>query len=643
MILLDVSAVRKYYGSEPVLDGIAFQLRRGQRVGLVGANGAGKTTLLEIVASDLDADAGEVSLHRTATLGYLRQHPILEPGRTLRQEAAEALAGQMQRVEEAEQLAAAISQATDADEHDRLAARYDQLHHELLQDDGYHLEHRIERILQGLGFEPERFDQPVEQLSGGQVNRLMLGKLLLAEPDVMLLDEPSNHLDLESTAWLEKHLAAYTGALIVVSHDRYFLDKVTTHTYELFDGTIDVYPGNFSAYWRQKAERIKVEQRTFDSQQAEIAKLEDFVRRNHVGQKHAQAEDRKKRLEKIERVNRPRKIVAPAMRFPEADRAGDIVLRATGVSKSYDEKLFSDLTFEIARGERWAILGPNGSGKTTLLKCLLEQDSPDEGHIARGHRVSVGYCDQQLSVLPQEVELVEAIRRQDESTTIGQRRDLLARFGLAGDMVFQKVSSLSGGERSRAALARIALENANLLVLDEPTNHLDLWARDALEQALHRFDGTVLFVSHDRYFINQVADHLLVFEPGGVRIVDGNYDTYIELAQSRAPATDSVSSSRAARSEGAKSAGQTATKPTAEKAASSKPRRKRKFAYRKVEDLEREIFERETRVEELHDALIQPEVQRDGARVRQVQADIESEQAALAQLYEHWEEANELN
>lgn len=640
MILLDVSQVRKYFSAQPILDGVTFQLRRGQRVGLVGANGAGKTTLLEILASNSETDGGEVSLHRSAELGYLKQHPTLEPGRTLRQEAEDALSHHMQRVAEAEKMATAMSTVSDEAERKRLADRYDQLHQELLRDDAYHLDHRVERILLGLGFDPDRFDQPVDQLSGGQVNRLMLGKLLLAEPDVMLLDEPSNHLDLQSTAWLEKHLAAYTGALIVVSHDRYFLDKVTTHTYELIDGTIDVYPGNFSAYWKQKAERIKVEQRAYDSQQEEIAKLEDFYRRNHVGLKHAQAEDRKKRLEKIERISPPRKITAPAMHFPPADRTGDIVLRADKLRKAYDEVLFEDLTFEIARGERWAILGPNGSGKTTLVKCMLEMEAVDAGVAMLGHRVSVGYCDQQLSILPQDVELVEAIRRQDESTTIGQRRDLLARFGLTGDMVFQQVSSLSGGERSRAALARIALENANLLVLDEPTNHLDLWARDSLEQAIRRFDGTVLFVSHDRYFINQVADHLIVFEPGRVRIINGNYDTYVDQFQataSSAPPTSATGSTKSPRPSAPRS------NSNSNKGATSKPRRKRKFPYRKVDELEAEIFERESHIEGMQEALIQPETQRDGDRVRQLQADIETQQSALALLYEHWEEANELN
>jgi len=643
MILLDVRDIRKFYGAQPVLDGISFQLRGGQRVGLVGTNGAGKTTLFEILTSGVEPDAGQVTLHRSATFGYLKQHPTIEPGRTLRQEAHSALARLSQRVDEAEQLASAISQASDENERRRLANRYDQLHQQLQRDDGYHIDYRVDRVLHGLGFESEGFDQPVDQLSGGQVNRLMLGKLLLSEPDVMLLDEPSNHLDLESTAWLEKHLAAYKGALIVVSHDRYFLDKVTNRTFELFDGTIETYTGNFSAYWRQKAERVKIEQREFDNQQREIAKLEDFVRRNHVGQKHAQAEDRKRRLEKIERVARPRKITAPAMRFPEAQRSGDIVLRATKLCKSYDKELFGDLTFEIARGERWAILGPNGSGKTTLLKCLLELESPDAGNVARGHRVTVGYCDQQLTVLPQEAELLEAIRRSDHATTIAQRRDLLARFGLTGDMVFQAVSSLSGGERSRAALARIALENANLLVLDEPTNHLDLWARDALEQAIARFDGTVLLVSHDRYFINRVADYLIVFEPEGVRTVQGNYDTYVERTLDKTTAGQQTGGARSGGQETDGSPHRSTFKAAPKKENTGKPRRKRKFAYRKVDDLETEIHRRETRVQELHEELIQPEVQRDGDRVRQTQADLAAEQTALAQLYEHWEEASELN
>ena len=329
-----------------------------------------------------------------------------------------------------------------------------------------------------------RLDQPVASLSGGEQNRLMLAKLLLAEPNLMILDEPSNHLDIDATEWLEEFLLESSAAMIVVSHDRYFLDRVTNRTLELFHGTVDGYTGNFSAYWQQKAERLLVERRTYEKQQIEIEKTKDFIRRNAYGQKHAQAEDRRKKLERIEPVAPPREIAAPAMRFPPAQRSGDIVVRAEGVAKAYDRPLFRDVSLDIARGQRWALLGPNGCGKTTLLRCLLGLMPPDEGEISLGQGVTVGYFDQQLAELDDELAVVDAIRPKHKQMNQQQRRNLLAGFGLTGERALQKVGSLSGGERCRAALARLAAAEANFLVLDEPTNHLDLWARDALETAL---------------------------------------------------------------------------------------------------------------------------------------------------------------
>ncbi len=383
-------------------------------------------------------------------------------------------------------MAADISAADDPGEQKRLAARYDHLQHELHRQDAYNIDHRIERVLDGLRFRRESFDQPVASLSGGEQNRLLLAKLLLAEPNVMILDEPSNHLDLEATEWLENFLLESSASMIVVSHDRYFLDKVTNRTLELFHSTVEGYAGNFSAYWRQKAERLLVQRRTYEKQQTEIEKAKEFIRRNAYGQKHAQAEDRRKKLERIEPVAPPREIVAPAFRFPEADRSGDIVVRAESVAKAYDRPLFRDLSFDILRGQRWALLGPNGCGKTTLLQCLLGLTTPDAGQVHLGHGVSVGYFDQQLAAVDDQLEAADAVRPKHRQTNQQQRRDLLARFGLRGDRALQTVSSLSGGERCRVALARLAASHANFLVLDEPTNHLDLWARDALEKALTR-------------------------------------------------------------------------------------------------------------------------------------------------------------
>ena len=632
MILLDVVDLRKHYGPEPVLDGVTLQVRPGERIGLIGPNGCGKTTLLRILAGHDEPDAGRFQRHPAVHMGYLEQQPHFAPDQTLRSEARAALAGLMSLEEEAISVAAEMAETTDPAEHDRLAARYDHLQHELHRLDAYNLDHKIDRVLDGLGFARHAHDQPVGLLSGGEQNRLMLAKLLLAEPNLMLLDEPSNHLDIGATEWLEQFLVESSAAVVVVSHDRYFLDKVTNRTFELFRGTVESYTGNFSAYWQQKAERVLVQRRTYEKQQTEIAKTEEFIRRNAYGQKHAQAEDRRKKLERIERVEPPREIVGPPMGFPPAARSGDIVVRTTGLAKSFDRPLFENVDLQVTRGERWAILGPNGSGKTTLLKCLLGEVEPDAGASRIGQGVAIGYFDQQLTGLDDDVPVMDAIRPPKKDFVEQQRRDIVARFGLKGDTALRPVGLLSGGERCRAALARLAASDANFLVLDEPTNHLDLWARDSLEKALAAFDGTVLFVSHDRYFVNQVADHLIFVAPDRVQIVAGNYDTY-RMLKARGDQPDEATAEADAPVKSPAASRDGATK-------SAKP--KRRFPYRKLEDIEREVFDRETQLKTMQGLLADGETHRDGARVKQLMADIAAEQATLATLYEHWEEAAEL-
>jgi ATP-binding cassette subfamily F protein 3 len=635
-VLLTVSDIVKHYGPDPVLDGVSFDLREGERVSLVGPNGAGKTTLLKILTGKEEPDSGRIDLATGTSLAFLQQHPEFEQERTLWDEARSALDHLLAIAHEAEELGHAIAQSTSDSERDRLGKRFDLLQHELHTRDVFQIDRRIEQVLTGLGFAEASWHKPVTQLSGGQQNRLLLAKLLLEDPDIMLLDEPSNHLDIDATTWLEDFLLKCGRAVIVVSHDRYFLDRVTERTLELYHGTVDSYPGNFTKYKHLKAERLEVQRRTYEKQQIEIAKMEEFVRRNFAGQKSAQAEDRRKKLERIEHVDQPREIAAPPMSFPPASRTGDIVLRVEKLAKSYDRPLFKDLTFDILRGEKWGILGPNGTGKTTLLKCLIGAVQADAGKVTLGSGVKFGYFDQMLSQFPPETEAVEAVRPDHKEFVLQQRRDLLARFGVTGDMVFQQVGSLSGGERNRVALAWLSSLDANFLILDEPTNHLDLWARDSLERALRAFDGSVLFVSHDRYFLNQVADKLLIVEPHRFRIIDGNYDVYLHLLRQGLAAE-------------ARGLNVEQARPT-EKAASSQrevskteTRRKRKFPYRKAAEIEREIHERESRVVELHELMASPEVLRDGNRIKSLAAELSEQQTALPRLYEHWEEAAELN
>jgi ATP-binding cassette, subfamily F, member 3 len=657
MVLLSVRGLQKYYASEPVLSSVTFDLRAGERVSLVGPNGAGKTTLMRILVGDEEPDAGDVDLPAGTTIGYLEQQPQFDPQKTVWQEAQDAFADALAMIREVEALAEKIAQVESPEDHNRLGKRFDLLQREIERRQAYELDHRIERVLSGLGFPKEVFAKPIVQLSGGQQNRLLLARLLLQQPDVMLLDEPSNHLDIEATEWLENFLIESNQALLLVSHDRYLLDRVATRTMELLHGEVDSFSGNYSAYRVQKGERLEVQRRTFEKQQAEIAKMEDFVRRNSYGQKHAQAEDRRKKLERIERVPLPREIATPPMGFPPPSRTGDIVLRVEGLTKSFtDQPLLRNISLDILRGEKWGILGPNGAGKTTFLRCVLGAVEPDEGRVVLGAGVRVGYFDQLLACLDPNAAVLDAIRPSHKDFVEQQRRDLLAKFGVTGDQVFQSVSSLSGGERNRTALAQLAASDANVLILDEPTNHLDLWARDALEKSLREFEGTVVFVSHDRYFVNQVADHLLVLDPDRAWVIEGDYDAYRNARATAMQASDRSSSSpnspasagrasssrpeKSSKKENASSEAASGGKGKNQRAAKSRP--KRRFPYRKVADLEAEIATCEANIDQLHQQLADPDILRDGDAVKLRMAELKSSEDQLAQLYEHWEEATEL-
>lgn len=641
MIQLTVDNIVKYFSEEAVLDGVSFELSKGDHVALVGPNGAGKSTLVNIITGVLEPDSGRVDLHPSIRVGVLEQQPEYVAGKTVWDEAATALEELATLTEQAQRVAEEMAQAM-GQEQEALAERYDRLQEKLFQQDAYNLDYRIERILSGLGFVDSEFEKTVDQLSGGQKNRLALAKLLLAEPDLMILDEPSNHLDVDATQWLEKFLAASTATILLVSHDRFLIDQVSHKTIELHQGTIEIYKGNYSAYMRQKDERNAVLRRTYEKQQDEIARLEEFVRRHIGSQKTTQAEDRRKKLQRMELVNPPREIIAPAMGFPKPERSGDIVIRAEHVSKAYDFPLFQDLTFDVLRGQKWGILGPNGTGKSTLMKILNGEVEADEGEIHIGAKVKSAYFDQHLTCVDSDKEVVEAIRPDHKEFVERERRDVLARFGITKEMVFKKVSQLSGGERNRTALAWLSTRDANLLYLDEPTNHLDLWARDSLEKTLNDYEGTVVIVSHDRYFLDQVCDMLLVVEPKRFRVIDGNYSTYQTLidsglAQEARVGKESKTNTAAVDDVPAE------PKAKRAKGANSKPRRKRKFPYRKVAELESEIAAIENRIEAIYSEMGLEATLRDGDLIKNLNAELESLQNSLEPLYEHLEEAIEMN
>ncbi|MCI0463814.1 MAG: ABC-F family ATP-binding cassette domain-containing protein, partial [Gemmataceae bacterium] len=451
----------------------------------------------------------------------------------------------------------------------------------------------------------------------------------------MLLDEPSNHLDIDGTRWLEDYLVKQPEAMLIVSHDRYFLDRVVTRVFELNAGRLTSYPGNYKAYWKLRQLRYEQELKTWESQQEYINKQEEYIRRVHYGQLHKQAQSRRKALDRLERVDRPTMVESPRMHFGAVRRSGDVVLSGRDLDKSYDRPLFRGLSFDLKRGGRLGIMGPNGSGKTTLLRVLMGEEEPDSGKVERGHLVEFGYLDQHLSVVADDKPVIRAVwPGEDPDANEQAMRDLLGRFGLVGDQVYQLVGDLSGGERSRTALARLVAQGANVLVLDEPTNHLDLWACDALEQALQDFEGTVIVVSHDRYFLNRVVDLLIVLgDDGTVRVIHGNYDTYERMRAVQAEAQKEANARKQPAVE----------KPAAASGPPAKPKRKRRFPYRKVEDLEADIAEQEAGLRELERQLASPDLYRDGERVKETTRAFQEAKVRLQQLYEHWEEAVELN
>jgi ATP-binding cassette, subfamily F, member 3 len=638
MLLMSCSNLARGFDEGPLFEHIGFELRSGERVGLVGPNGAGKTTLLRILAGQDQPDEGTVRLHAGARSALLQQQPTFQMGRTLFDEASSALEELVAAHDDMVCTAEALARSTDEAEHKSLAARYDRLNELLRYHDAYNVDHRVECVLDGLGFQASDYGRRVETFSGGQQGRLMLAKLLLAAPDVMLLDEPSNHLDIQGTEWLEEYLREQHEAMLIVSHDRFFLDKVASKIFELHAGRLTDYPGNYSTYTRLRQEQFEQQLREWESQREYISKQEEYIRRVHYGQLHKQAQSRQKALDKLERIERPTRVEGPRMHFREVERAGDVVLEVEDLAKSFDRPLFCGLSFSLPRGRRLGILGPNGSGKTTLLRILLGQEAADRGTVKQGQLVQFGYFDQHLKLLSDDLPVIRAVWPQDDPEVTEQRmRDLLGRFGLTGDQVYQRAGDLSGGERSRAALARLVASQVNVLVLDEPTNHLDLWACDALEQALREFDGTAIVVSHDRYLLNAVADQLIVLEGDGrCRVIHGNYDTY-ELMNARQ--SEPVSGGR-----GASDMPTTSTSSNRiERDATATPKRRRRFPYRKVADIEADIAAREAHLRELEQLLANPDLYRDGERVKATTRDFDETKAHLQQLYEHWEEAVELN
>ncbi len=517
------------FGGQRVLTGTSLHLDRGERLGLIGPNGAGKTTLLRVVTDEQELDNGQVRLARGATMGVLRQDPTFTPGHSVRDEAELAF-------EELHALAAELRQlehemADAAGDLDAVMKQYEEAQHRFDLAGGHDWRHKLDAALEGVGLGPAHWTTAVEKLSGGQRSRLALAKLLVGEPDVLLLDEPTNHLDLAAVEWLENYLTRYVGAVLIVSHDRYLLDRLATRIARLDRGQIRSYPGNYSAYLKQRETEELAQTRQHEKDQAAVAKEREYIRRFKAGQRARQAKGRETRLERrladgemTDAVKRD-----GSVHLNLGGQAGHgLVVAADKLSKRYgNQVLWEKAFFDILAGERVGVVGPNGGGKTTLLKVLLDHEKPDAGRVRWGPGLNVGYYDQRLDDFsPENAVLYEALRLAPEGTKPQQARDLLAALLLRGGAVEKPMSALSGGERARVMLTRLLLSKPDVLVMDEPTNHLDIPSREALEDALSGFGGTLICVSHDRYFLQKTTERLLAIEPPTVTDFRGGYDAW---------------------------------------------------------------------------------------------------------------------
>ena len=629
MIILAVQDIQKSFGTHEVLKSVSFTLQEQERMGLVGVNGSGKSTLMKIIAGIETADSGTVSIQKGLRIGYLAQQGEFREGETVR-ETLESVFEPLVRMEaemrDLEQKMA--EQGDDPEALRRLGGRYDALMHEFERRNGYGWRSQVSGVLKGLDLR-DHADMPVNRLSGGERTRLCLGRMLLSEPDLLLLDEPTNHLDLKSIAWLEEYLQGYRGAVLVISHDRYFMDHVCGRMAELLMGNLETYTGNYTQYLEKRTEVYEIRMKAWELQQKEIARQEAVIamyRRFNREKSIRLAESREKRLEKIERLERPQEEGSVHFRFETRRRTGDDVLQTDRLKKSYgDRVLFSDLDIHVKAGDRIALIGDNGTGKSTLLKCLTGEEKPDAGVIRWGTGVDIGYYDQHQAGLHENKTVLDEVWDRFPRMEQYEVRGALGMFLFTGDDVFAPVSTLSGGEKGRVALTELMLRKDNVLLLDEPTNHLDMDSREVLENALADFPGTIIAVSHDRYFINRFAEKVCVLENGALKEYLGNYDSYFEKV------------SRAEEPDG-EYAGMTRTAIDKEKKKSREEQQRIKAEKERMAALEARIAVAEREAAVLENALADPETWKDAGSAAEKTRKYNALKDEIEQLYEEYAE-----
>jgi ATP-binding cassette subfamily F protein 3 len=635
-MLFRLSEVQKSYGAQDVLRGASLQINPGEHVGLVGRNGAGKTTIFRLISGDESADSGDVVRARGMRLGLLAQHVHFEAGSTVHESALAAF-GHLQQIEH-EMHVLEHRMADAVDDLDAILERYSDLQHDFEREGGFEYAAKAESILQGLGFDRELWALETEKLSGGQQNRLGLAKLLLAEPDVLLLDEPTNHLDIASVEWLEEFLKTYSSAYVIVSHDRYFLDRTSKRIIEIESGRATSYTGNYSEFLVEREVRREAQQRAYDNQQHLISKSEEFIRRNLAGQKTKQAKARRNMLQRMDRLDAvTTERSSGDFRLQAVERAGNHVLTVNEATVGYPEKILArDITFTLRRGECLGIIGPNGSGKTTFVKTVLGKLAPLDGEIRWGTKTEIGYYAQQLDDLDDRNEIIMELRRvAAASATAGELRGFLAKFLFTGDDVYKHVRDLSGGEKGRLALAKLIYSRVNVLVLDEPTNHLDIPSREALESALDAYPGTIITISHDRFFLDRVASQILSLDgEGNAEHYNGDYTEYHDWKAARGQLVPAEATEIARPHVSEAPRQKASTKGPAKK----QPKRARSSSKeRDPQSIEADIAEAEKSLATLSEQLSRPQIARDPAKLKEVSEQYKQADSRLKALYEEWE------
>ncbi|RQW21441.1 ATP-binding cassette domain-containing protein [Bacillus sp. C1-1] len=634
MIVLQCVNVSKAFGAEPILENVKLEVQTNERVALVGRNGAGKSTLLKMIVGEMSIDSGEIVIPKTVEIGYLSQHTDLRTSKTIWDEMLSVFAPLLKMEHHLRHLETKM--ATDMPEHEytKLLKEYDQLQNDFKEQGGYQYEADIRGVLAGLHFQQFDYTTPISTLSGGQKTRLALGKLLLSRPELLVLDEPTNHLDMVTLTWLENYLNSYPGSILVVSHDRFFLDRLTTKVVELSRNQTTTYHGNYTYYLDEKAKRYEQEQKQYEKQQAEIEKLETFVAKNLVrASTTKRAQSRRKQLEKMERLDRPQGDEKSAsFGFDIIRQSGNDVLSIRDLKIKYeDHTVFSHVDLSLTRGESVCLLGDNGTGKTTLLKAVTKQLTPNSGDILFGSNVSIGYYDQEHAKLQSNKTVLQEVWDEFPGTIEKDIRSLLGLFLFSGDDVLKSVSSLSGGEKARVALAKLMMVKANLLILDEPTNHLDLDSKEVLEEALMDYPGTILFVSHDRYFINRIASRVIELDKGKTTSYLGDYTYYSEKKKEMAE--------RAAIEEEktAQSPLRTEQKEKTNYQQDKEAKRAERQKERRLSAIEDQLEKLEAANAELEAQLLEPAVYSDHVKAKAIQDQLSENEIEMEQLMEEWE------